>query len=198
VNIESLSYADRDNKRIMQTIFESPNHAAAAALRSTYLTTRAVDNDEHNFEMLHTAYQTCMDTTTVTAAGTQPLTDFLVSINETWPVTDFTSKVGSDYDGLLKATLMVEELGIPVLHGKCQGLPILGNPWASEKVRLPSTSQQNCLLTHISRNLTILAFPFPHSRHPQSHTSTRQESKVSLECTPRCTRCSIPRGKRRQ
>ena len=143
VDLESLSYAARDNKRMLMSIFESPNHAAAAGLRSTYLTTRGADHDEYNFDMLRTAYKTCMDTTAAKAAGSQPLTDFLISINETWPVTDFTSKVGSDYDGLLEATLMLEELGIPALRGACQGLSVLGNPWADpDKVSLPSTSPQ--------------------------------------------------------
>jgi hypothetical protein len=197
-DMQSLSYAARDNRRILQTIFESPNHDAAVGIRSSYLRTRGADHDEHNFDMLHSAFKTCMDTATVEAEGSKPLTDFIVSINETWPATDFTSKVGSDYDGLLKATLMLEELGIPTLHSNCQGLSILANPWASDKVCLPSTSPQDRLLTHRSRNSIILAFPCPESRYPRNRTPTPLKSKVSLQGTPKRTKCSIPRWKWRQ
>lgn len=126
-DLEGIFKLDRINKRIVQSILESPDHATAAGIRSTYLTSRGVSDDEENFELLRTAYQACMDPA-VTAASIQPLTDFLGSINKTWPVTDFTSTVGSDYDGLFEATLKVEELGIAVFRENCDGMGGIPNP----------------------------------------------------------------------
>jgi len=106
---------------ILRKILESPNHATAAGVKSTFLTARS-NSEEQNFDMLRTVYQSCMDVDAMTALGTKPLTELIVSINKTWPVspTDLRTKVGqADFAGLQKASLFIEELGIPAFHSYC-------------------------------------------------------------------------------
>ncbi|KAK4155279.1 hypothetical protein C8A00DRAFT_42081 [Chaetomidium leptoderma] len=108
-------------KNILRQIMESPNHAKAAAVKSTLLVARS-STEEDNFEMLRASYQACIDTDATAAAGLTPLRDMIVTINKTWPVspTDLKTKVRSaDLAGLQKATLFVEQHGTTVFHGNC-------------------------------------------------------------------------------
>lgn len=137
---------------ILRKIVESPNHAAAAGVKSTFLTARS-NTEELNFDMLRTVYQSCMDTDAMAALGVQPLTDLIVSINKTWPVSpaDLKTKVGqADFAGLQKASLLVEELGVPAFHSYClEDNPIM--PDFLDSVRSPSRPlsyhRRDCVLT---------------------------------------------------
>ncbi|KAJ4289277.1 hypothetical protein N0V88_007028 [Collariella sp. IMI 366227] len=114
------------NMRIMRRILESKSYAEAADIESTYLTARDGYN-EYNFDMLRTAYATCMDEDANVAAGSQPLTDLWVSVNKTWPVspTDLETPVGKDYGGLIKASIMLEEYGVDLFHSDCGDMPVM-------------------------------------------------------------------------
>lgn len=106
---------------ILRKILESPNHATAAGVKSTFLTARS-NSEEQNFDMLRTVYQSCMDVDAAAALGIQPLTELIVSINKAWPVSpaDLKTKVGqADFAGLQKASLFIEELGVPAFHSYC-------------------------------------------------------------------------------
>ncbi len=112
---------------ILRKILESPNHAAAAGVKSTFLTARS-NAEERNFDMLRTVYQSCMDTDAAAALGIEPLTELLVSINTAWPVspTDLKTRISrDDLVGLQKASLLVEELGIPAFHSYCSEEPVM-------------------------------------------------------------------------
>ena len=112
---------------ILRKILESPNHAAAAGVKSTFLTARS-NAEEQNFDMLRTAYQSCMDADGAAALGIEPLTELLVAINTAWPVspTDLKTRISrADLVGLQKASLLVEELGIPAFHSYCGEEPVM-------------------------------------------------------------------------
>lgn len=125
---------------ILRKILESPDHATAAGVKSTFLTARS-NSEEHNFDMLRTVYQSCMDADAAAALGIQPLTELIVSINQAWPVSpaDLKTKVGqADFAGLQKASLFIEELGVPAFHSYClEDNPIM--PDFLDSVRSPSS-----------------------------------------------------------
>jgi len=111
---------------ILRRILESPNHAAAAGVKST-LSARAT-TEEDNFNMLRTAYTACMDTEGMATLGVQPLTDLIITINKTWPVppTDLRTAVSdSDVEGLQTASLLLEGLGVPAFHSYCMEGPVM-------------------------------------------------------------------------
>ncbi|EAQ84203.1 hypothetical protein CHGG_10607 [Chaetomium globosum CBS 148.51] len=109
--------------RILKKIMESSSHAEAAGFKSTLLVARN-NIEESNFDMLRTAYQSCMDTDAIAAAGIKPLNDLIVSVNKTWPVppTDLETSLGSrDIDGLREAALLLAQYDIPVFYSACSG-----------------------------------------------------------------------------
>jgi endothelin-converting enzyme len=106
---------------ILRQVLESATEAQAAGVRSTFLTSRS-NAEENNFDMLRTGWKACMDTEAIAAAGIKPLSDFIVTINQSWPVSpdDLDTKVSaSDYDGMFKAALLLEEVGITAWHAFC-------------------------------------------------------------------------------
>jgi endothelin-converting enzyme len=118
-NESTIRNLQKRNSRIMRKILESPSYEEAAGYRSTLVRRNNNNNsnnvDEHNFDMLRKGYQACMDMDAIEAAGIKPLTDMIVSINKTWPVSpnDLLSKVGaSEYAGLSKAILFLENMAI--------------------------------------------------------------------------------------
>lgn len=119
----TFSLVEKRTARILKKIFESKSHAEAAGFKSTLLTAR--DNiDEANFDMLRTAYESCMDTGAIATAGIKPLNDLIVSINETWPVspTDLKSTLEEcDVDDLHEASLLLAQHDIPVFYSSCSG-----------------------------------------------------------------------------
>lgn len=119
----TFSIVEKRTARILKKIFESTSHAEAVGFKSTLLTAR--DNiDEANFDLLRTAYQSCMDTDAIATAGIKPLNDLIVSVNKTWPVspTDLGSTLGSDdLDGLHEAALLLAKYDIPVFYSACSG-----------------------------------------------------------------------------
>jgi endothelin-converting enzyme len=109
--------------RILRKILESSNHEEAIGFKSTFLTTRD-SIDDYNFDMLRTAYQACMDTDAIAAAGIKPLADLIASIDKIWPLStdDFNQTMTkADLDGFHQANLFVEQLGVSVFHDHCQG-----------------------------------------------------------------------------
>ncbi len=111
---------------ILRKILESPNHAAAAGVKST-LSARA-STEEDNFNMLRTAYTACMDTDSIAKLGIQPLTELVVTLNKTWPVppTDLSTAVSdSDVEGIQAASLALEMLGVPAFHSYCMEGPVM-------------------------------------------------------------------------
>jgi endothelin-converting enzyme len=119
----TIPLVQKRTARILKKIFESTSHAEAAGFKSTLLTARN-NIDEANFDMLRTAYQSCMDTGAIAAAGIKPLNDLIVSVNKTWPVspTDLTSTLGADdLEGLHEAALLLAQHDIPVFYSACSG-----------------------------------------------------------------------------
>lgn len=119
------------NSRILMKILESTSHEEAAGLRSTFLNARSSDVDEHNFNMLRTGYLSCMDTDTTEAAGIEPLVDLIVSFNKTWPVSpqDLKTKVtASEYDGLARAAIFLEQHNIQTLRGIVDDMHVVADP----------------------------------------------------------------------
>lgn len=123
----TMDDVDKRNRRILRKILESPNHEAAAGVKSTMLAARS-NTEEFNFDMLRTQYLACMDNFSRTEAGVSRLTDIIVSINSTWTVSpaDLETTVSpDDFDDLHRATLLVEEMGVNVFHSTCSGGPVM-------------------------------------------------------------------------
>jgi endothelin-converting enzyme len=117
------------NNRILRNILESSSHKQAAGLRSTLLGRSTID--EHNFDMLRAGYQSCMDTAAAAVAGVEPLNDLIISINKTWPASpnDLKTKVTpSEYNGLAKASLLVEQLNVQVFRSIADDMPVVADP----------------------------------------------------------------------
>ncbi|KAK3898313.1 hypothetical protein C8A05DRAFT_38101 [Staphylotrichum tortipilum] len=111
---------------ILRKILESPNHAAAAGVKST-LSARAT-TEEDNFNMLRTAYAACMNVESIVNAGVQPLADLIITVNKAWPVppTDLKTAVSEDdVEGFQTASLLLEGLGVPAFHSYCMEGPIM-------------------------------------------------------------------------
>ena len=114
-DLNVLHSAGARNSRIIKSIIEGSYSDAidyqATRWNSTW-TTNAVD--EANFKMLQRSYETCMDTESISKAGSQPLVNLIATLNTIWPHTeDLKAKLSpSDYDGLSKATFFLEEMGI--------------------------------------------------------------------------------------
>lgn len=64
------------NTALMRTILESP-YPSNTTINSTYATGNADDLDKQNFEKMIAAYDSCMDTEAIDAAGAKPLQDIL-------------------------------------------------------------------------------------------------------------------------
>ncbi|KAL2134158.1 hypothetical protein VTI74DRAFT_857 [Chaetomium olivicolor] len=144
----TMTDVNNRNMNILRKILESSSHAEAAGVESTFLTARG-DYNEYNFDMLRTAYQTCMDEKTALAVGAQPLADLFITVNKTWPVspTDLKTKVGTDYSGLVKASIMFEQFGVQVFHTLCGPMPVIPDPTNSKLNRVcfnpPKVVSQN-------------------------------------------------------
>jgi endothelin-converting enzyme len=111
------------NRNILKKILDSPNHETAAGVKSTMLQARS-NTEEFNFDMLRTQYLACMDTTSRSSAGISPLTDIIVSVNQTWTVSpeDLGTQMSTaEFDDLHKAVLFLEQKGVRVFHGLCAG-----------------------------------------------------------------------------
>ncbi|KAK3293670.1 uncharacterized protein B0H64DRAFT_346360 [Chaetomium fimeti] len=122
-NSGTLPAAGKRTARVLKTILESTSHAEAAGFKSTLLTARN-NVEEDNFDLLRTAYQACMNTNAIAAAGIKPLNDLIVSVNTTWPVspTDLDTAVGpDDLDGVQEAALLLAQHDIPVFYSYCSG-----------------------------------------------------------------------------
>lgn len=134
----SIATIQSRTNRILRKILASSGHEEAAGIRSTMLRTRSNAVDEHNFDMLRTNFDACMNTSAIQAAGFGPLTDLVISINQTWtvPLNDLETKVAaSEYDGLAKAALFLEQHEIHTLCTIDSDLPVLPDPLNS--VRCP-------------------------------------------------------------
>ncbi|KAK4237588.1 hypothetical protein C8A03DRAFT_34440 [Achaetomium macrosporum] len=141
------------NMNILKRILDSATDTEADRVISTLLTTRSSSSsyDEYNFDMLRTGYQACMDTDTISAAGTKPLQDLITSLNEVWPLQPGDSNAtvtASDYDCLHKATLFFEQFGVHTLTSQCsEAGAVLSDPLNSKVSRVcvgtPSLVQSN-------------------------------------------------------
>ncbi|GAB1312665.1 Membrane metallo-endopeptidase-like 1 [Madurella fahalii] len=127
--------------RLLERMLENPDYQQAMGHRSvqSQITARSDSYGEHNFDLLRTSYQACMNTEARQEAGIQPLTDLVVSINKSWPISvdDLETKVGpSEHEALVKASLILEELGIPVFHSAINGQIVIRDPLDSKHNRL--------------------------------------------------------------
>jgi hypothetical protein len=133
-----LNVVSARSKNILKKILDSTTEPQAAGVRSTFLTSRSTNSEEHNFDMLRAGWQACMDTEAISKAGIKPLSDFVLAINQTWPVSleDLNTTVSvSDYDGLQKADQFLEWVNVGALHKRCSPVtPDAVNPDPSNSV----------------------------------------------------------------
>lgn len=137
--------------RLLERVLESPDYQQAIGHRSAQaqIASRSDSYNEYNFDMLRTSYQACMNTEARQAAGIQPLTDLVVSINKAWPIStdDLETKVeASEYETMNKAILLLEEIGIPIFHGTINDVLVARDPLDSVRLLVP---QQWSVLTHL-------------------------------------------------
>ncbi|KXX83302.1 Membrane metallo-endopeptidase-like 1 [Madurella mycetomatis] len=124
--------------RLLERVLESPDYQQAIGHRSAQaqITSRSDSYGEYNFDMVRTSYRACMNTEARQAAGIQPLTDLVVSINKAWPIStdDVETKIeASDYEAMGKAVLLLEEIGIPIFHDKINGQLVVRDPLDSKR-----------------------------------------------------------------
>lgn len=149
-----MSVIELRNRRMLRRILESASHREASAFRST-LTARDESTEDYVFDLLRTSYQACMDTDAIGEAGIRPLTDLIVSLNTTWPVSpdDLAGGVdASEYEGLAEAALFVERLGVGVFRAVTEERDgtVLPDPFNSKVnrfyIELPGLGQTNTSL----------------------------------------------------
>jgi endothelin-converting enzyme len=137
-DLNYLNAVNARNQNILKKILESTTEAQAAGVRSTFLTSRSSNPEEHNFDLLRAGWSACMDAESRAKAGIKPLSDFVATINQTWPVSpeDLHTTVSvSDYDGLQKADQLLESVNIGALHKRCSTMtPDAVNPDPSNSV----------------------------------------------------------------
>lgn len=122
---------DRVN-RILRKVIESP-YEEAVAYHSIMIRSNI---DQENHGMLQRDYQSCMATKKQLAAGATPLIKVLTGLAEVWPINpdDNTTTVDkSEYEGLNKAIIHLEKLGVSSLRtvgGEAGGVafPFISDP----------------------------------------------------------------------
>lgn len=115
----ATQHVQERNNRIIKKILESSSHKEAAGIESTFINARSA-NEEHNFDMLRTVYQSCMDVDAIALLGVKPMTELIVKLNKTWPVSpgDVKTKITpKEYPGLAKAALSMLKIKVPAFIG---------------------------------------------------------------------------------
>ncbi|KAL2256561.1 hypothetical protein VTK26DRAFT_1486 [Humicola hyalothermophila] len=114
------------NDRILKRILESSSHEEAIGVQTTLLRSRSA-SDEYNFNLLRDSYQACMDTSAIALLGVEPVTELIVRLNATWPVSphDLEKKISpSEYAGFHNASLFMHKMDIGIVSDT-EGVKVL-------------------------------------------------------------------------
>lgn len=116
-----LGLATKQNIRVLREVLELPYSEGVAYQSVPWKNTDVFPRnsiDEANFNLIRKTYETCRDENAIVEAGPVPLQRVLADLNSAWPVKtdDLKTLVGpSDRNGMTKAVIFLEELGLPSL-----------------------------------------------------------------------------------